>query len=594
MSDTHSISKGIVRFGETSALAVDPRIEYAHFVNFRPGDGQVCEVNPPRFSWGYDPSVISKEDHPRETLFTLQLSKTGDFSSPDLQIKNTPYNFYNALPVLDQTLTWHWRVGYSVAGEITWNAARAFSFGPGTPEWDRTVISKIGDHLKEHPRVPFTEDQWEEIGNLHKRNSVAAEVRDYAIDQANKVLHRDWWEEFPENDLERWKGGTTRFEGSKFYAGIGKGLETVAFAYKLTGDETFAGVKQRVLKMAAWPPGGFSSPEGMGASDAKNSTWITGNLSLYFDWFYQDLSDEEKRIILNSIQWRLEHNVRHYSWKLDGEVNPRGIGMFTTSHAYEDFLWTLPAALATYEHLPESREAIEIGLHYLTGVTNPFGPEEAWNEGMAYGGWKLATLLDTALYFNFTVPDLHLERNPYWKKIGDFFTWLSPLGVTSCSFGNQGNSLHYIQGHNANFRKLAFLTGDGCMYRNWEQCHTWEGRNRGFPTPSIDYAICNCWNDIPQPAVEPDTHRIFPVAGWAMADAKPPSDAAEYQNAVGMVYHCRPRGGYSHSFFSENAFDIFAYGDLIANGGGGTENRDPFARSTVSHNSILVDGVGQY
>ncbi len=418
-----------------------------------------------------------------------------------------------------------------------------------------------------------------------------AEIRDYAISQADKVQQKDWWDDFPKGDQERYKGGTTRFEGSKFYAGIGRGLETVAFAYKLTGDEAYAGVRERILKMASWPPGGFSSPEGMGLSDAKNSTWITGNLSLYFDWFYHDLTDEEHRVILNSIRWRLEHNVRHYSWKKD---SLRGIGAFSSSHAYEDFLWTLPGALATYEHLSESREAIELGLHYLMGVTNPFGPEEAWNEGVAYGGWKLATLLDTALYFNFTVPELHLERNPYWKKIGDFFSWLSPLGITSCSFGNGGHSMHYVRAHNANFRKLAFLTGDGCLLRNWEQCHTWEGKNLGYPTPPIDYAICSCWQDMPQKATESDQHRIFPVAGWVMADSKSPSDAMEYRDAVGMIYHCRPRGGYSHSFFSENAFDIFAYGELIANGGGGTENRNPFARSTMSHNSILVDGVGQY
>ena len=43
---------------QSCLLPIDPRIEYAHFVNFRPGDGQVRTLNPPRFSWGYDPGVI--------------------------------------------------------------------------------------------------------------------------------------------------------------------------------------------------------------------------------------------------------------------------------------------------------------------------------------------------------------------------------------------------------------------------------------------------------------------------------------------------------------------------------------------------------
>ena len=178
--------------------------------------------------------------------------------------------------------------------------------------------------------MPFTGAQWEEVRRLHERHPIAAKIRGQVIAHADRAMAQEWWDDFPEGDQERWKGGPTRMEGSKFYAGVGRGLEAVAFAYKLTGDET--------------------------------------------------------------------------------------------------------------------------------GITNSFGPEEAWNEGMSYGGWKLATLLDTALTFQFTAPDLHFERNPYWRRIGDFFSRLSPLGVQFCSFGNYGYSMNYLRMHNANFRKLAFLT----------------------------------------------------------------------------------------------------------------------------------------
>ena len=53
-------------------------------------------------------------------------------------------------------------------------------------------------------------------------------------------------------------------------------------------------------------------------------------------------------------------------------------------------------------------------------------------------------------------------------------------------------------------------------------------------------------------------------------------------------------GGYSHSFFNDNAFDIHAYGEIITQGGGTTQNSDDFARNTLSHNGLLVDGRGQY
>jgi hypothetical protein len=60
-----------------------------------------------------------------------------------------------------------------------------------------------------------------------------------------------------------------------------------------------------------------------------------------------------------------------------------------------------------------------------------------------------------------------------------------------------------------------------------------------------------------------------------------------------MTFHCRPRGGYSHSFRSENAFDIHAYGQTIAVGGGSTSNQSHFANHTMSHNTVLVNGMEQ-
>ncbi|MGD8239563.1 MAG: hypothetical protein PVH68_13470, partial [Armatimonadota bacterium] len=57
--------------GEDAVLEIDTRIHYAHFLGFRPGDGQVCEVNPPRFSWPYVPEHIVKESPMPKTIFTL-------------------------------------------------------------------------------------------------------------------------------------------------------------------------------------------------------------------------------------------------------------------------------------------------------------------------------------------------------------------------------------------------------------------------------------------------------------------------------------------------------------------------------------------
>jgi len=576
-----------------SILRVDERCRYLHILGFRPGDGQVCKVSPPRFSWPYLPEIVptSKMSVMPKTTFTLQIAGSSSFDNPRIEVKDTPYNFYNALPVLPPG-EWHWRVGYRQEGKkLKWSATRTFVIPKGAVQWDRTIIDRIGEHLTEHPRILFTKKTWPAIKALRERNPECKQIYEEMLRRANSAMRRPWWKDFPKSDAER-VGGNTKFHGSKYYAGIGRGLWAVARAYKFSGDPKYAGVKERFLKLAAWPPGGFSSPEGLGKADAKNSTAITMNLGMYLDWFYHDLTPSERKTILESLRWRIRHNIEGYSWRRRGKVKRNGVAMFPASHPYEDFMWTLPGALAAYEHLPVAKQAVEVGLHYLAGVTSGMGPDEAWNEGMSYGNWKCHTMITTATLFQCTVPELHLDLSPYFARVGEFFRWLSPLGIECCSFGNYGNSTNYVRTHHGYFRKLAYLTGDGRVLRNWEACHKKGKGARAYSEPSIEYVLPFHFQR-PKPALETKRAALFPVEGWAFASTQPPSDASAYKNAVGMLFHCRPRGGYSHSFFSENAFDIFAYGAVIATGGAGTQNSNPLSRDSMSHNTILINGVGQ-
>ncbi len=60
-----------------------------------------------------------------------------------------------------------------------------------------------------------------------------------------------------------------------------------------------------------------------------------------------------------------------------------------------------------------------------------------------------------------------------------------------------------------------------------------------------------------------------------------------------MIFQCRPRGGYGHSFNSDTSFQLHAYGQMLNHGGGSSANQDAFAYHTMSHNTIMVDGLGQ-
>ena len=41
--------------GASSVAPINPRSEWSRYVNWRPADGEVVDLNPPRMSWPYNP-----------------------------------------------------------------------------------------------------------------------------------------------------------------------------------------------------------------------------------------------------------------------------------------------------------------------------------------------------------------------------------------------------------------------------------------------------------------------------------------------------------------------------------------------------------
>ena len=101
-----------INVGCEDRLAMDERHIYPRYMGFRPADGQVCDVNPPRFSWPFDPAIIPQGPLPIERRFRLRIGSTPDLKDPVVDVKQTPYNFYNALPVLKGARKWFWQVTY--------------------------------------------------------------------------------------------------------------------------------------------------------------------------------------------------------------------------------------------------------------------------------------------------------------------------------------------------------------------------------------------------------------------------------------------------------------------------------------------------
>ena len=566
-------------------LPYDSRWQYPHYLSWRPGDG-AADVDPPRFSWPYVPDVIG-DNSPPPTTFRLQIAVDDSFAKPTVDV-TSPYNFYNALKPLGPG-HWFWRVQYQPrGGDAAWGEVRQFVVQPGTPTWDRSPILDAGQRLaaRPHPRLAPERGDWAAWKSKLEADPRGAEWLVQTLDRAAKLPHQAWWKEFPTTDRK----DESALNDQQF-AKVANDLATAALAYRLTGDQTYLRAGELATALASFPKGGLSSPEYHGAP-RKWPSQIAAALALVHDWLYNELTTEQRAAILGSVAWRLDATyLDKASWGHDGGVAPQGAAMFCQSHPYENFMWNLPAVLLCAGDLPVADELVPLVLNYLTGVTSAHGPEEGWNEGLSYGNWKGNTMLEATMAAQLLLPDLQLGRNPMLTRLGRWYAHLHPLGVTRLAFGDYARDpegKRVVERDNQ--RYLAWLNGDGrCRTRAEALAGEVKDAVSGRPWLEL-FAVTQM--TLPEPAPEVG-NALFAEAGWVMVDTAPPSGRAAFADSVGMIFKARPRGGFSHSYRAEGDFVWHAYGQTLSAGGGNTAYPDPHARNSLSHNVILIDGVGQ-
>ncbi|MCP5110368.1 MAG: hypothetical protein GY953_05995, partial [bacterium] len=285
-----------------------------------------------------------------------------------------------------------------------------------------------------------------------------------------------------------------------------------------------------------------------------------------------------------------------------------------SSHAFENSMVSIVGCLAMWDTLPVARRGLEYYLHYFSGVTTSFGSVEAHNEGLGYGFGKSRFMMDALWAFRTTLPHLHFEKLPIPAGISDWANRIAPVGMKYGSWGNRGfweyDWLNSRYGINLS---LAYLTGNrqamGNAVSSAKRLRD-IGRIEVAPRygdreaksivqlkpsvyhPWIGYVL-PYYGSAPELVFEQKTAAVWPVAGWVAASSRPPSDYSEWRDNTGITFVARPHGRYSHSFGSDNSFDLYGYGEVLAHGGGGTTNRDRFANSSMSHNTVLINGRGQ-
>ena len=573
-----------VRFGPETLLPDDPRTHFSRAVNFAPGDGEICTLNPPRFRWQYHPTMPGEGG---DYLFTFQAATDKQCTQKVLEVE-TEFNFYNTIGPFKGTGPFYWRIGYrerdSEGPPTHWSAIRSFTLAPNAEVWDRSALAHPDFAGKGHPRILFEKATLPRLRQLVETDEESRIIFARMLRDADRVLGSNWWDRIPESDRE---------PAVERYLTMARNLALVAFCRRVSADDKYAGVRERAVRMACYPKGGRASPEGAGGESNEDSTQITEFLGLLYDWLYEDLSEAERRDFVRSLDWRIDHFVNHFAWRRPkgNKLVVRGGSLSTmgASHSFEGFFDTFCASVAAYEDSPHARECFHLGVNYMIGVGSSHGFDEGWNEGPGYGNSKWAWQVNATSYLDSVFPEYNIGKNPWLRRLGEFFRAQTPVGLKHAPWGHGSNRRSYYEsGHVRSYRKLAFLTGDGRFLANFSQYGSVNGQ---LARPWIECAL-PLWRNRPEPVVDEAPVRLFPLAGWVTALSGPPSDPDTYNQGVGMIFACRPRGGYGHAFCCDNSFHLFGYGQDLSHAAG-TSDYEPHAYHTMSHNTILVDGLGQ-
>ena len=579
--------------GGESLIALDSRMLYSSFVNNSPGDGMRAEVNPPRFRWFYVPDPLELTAPIRPMAFRFQVADNKAFADPIVDVR-TEINFYNELAPFPEGKTYYWRVGYIPHGKnepTAWTKVFSVYIPVGTPQWDRSMLRD--PDFGGHPRLLFRKDQLPALRKMAADDPVFRNM----VAVAEEMRQHKWWNGWPKDDRTVPEFTRSKTERNKYLWQICRKLSQTAFVYRVTGDERYKNILDIWTTIAAYPKGGPASPEGMGNgyAESEDNTSITEYIACVYDWFYDELTPEQRKIFEQSLEWRIKAWMYEFRWGgalyRDGENDPKigrsSIAIAGSGHSWEGAMDTFPAAIALYEKSAAARTYFHWMANYMIGVGELIAQNGGYDLGAHYGQSHMKWLVYQLLYLNSALPELQLGANPLYQQYADFFVGLAPIGLQTSHFGR-------ISPHGAGmamrreiFNLLAFLTGNGEVLYNWLNL----GGNSAFSWRQwVHVAAPLQFKGELQPVPSEKTNFVFPATGFVMVHKYSPYGKKAFRDGVGVMTCCRPYPGDEYN--NENTFQIYAYGQAL-NYGGHSGDENPYGFQTIAHNTIMVDGIGQ-
>lgn len=548
------------------------------------------EDQPIRTGFESDEELKKGKTDKSKLRYVLRYSQDPTFKTGTTEVE-TRWPFFNPEKPLAPGV-WHWQYGYVNNGKKAWATTQQVTVADNPNKFCPPSLKELLASVpKEHPRVWMDKKEW---NTFIRRNANAPERKTY-ISRANKALKT------PMKSVNDIKVGMVKGlknasqrqamltrESRRVVDGEESNIDALVRAYLLTKERKYANEAiHRVKEMSTWG-------ENKNVVGDFNHSTILSVCCVVYDSLY-DLLDESTRQQLRNV-------IREYTGEMYDKYNNHFENHIADNHVVQMTLRIFTMAVFTiYGEVPEADTWVDYAYNVWIARFPGVNYDGAWHNGDSYFQVNFRTLVEVPfLYTRFT--GFNYFSDPWYQGNAMYTIYQQP--PFSKSGGNGSGHQEKLQPHGVRIGyadAIARMTQNSYLadYVRIAQKAKKNILNEGSTGKGNGLAWFRLLCDKPLPDQKPGLADlpfgyVFPASGLASFS----TNLAKTQRSAMISFRSSPYGSTSHAIANQNAFNTFYGGQsLFYSSGHHTAFVDRFSllceRSTRTHNTILVNGMGQ-
>jgi len=535
---------------------------------YRPANESTATLNPPGFTWRPTDGAAQYE---------LQISEGANFEAVVYETETEWSSHGPSTTLPEKTLYWRYRAIDRNGDPTAWSTTRHFSIPTNAIPYPKPTVAELNQRLPTNrPRLFMRPDDLPRFRELAKEalnkqwKGIQAEA-DKLVRNPPDTTEPPLYPEGMERKSEEWWGNRRRT------IAVANGAATLAFAYRITGDETYGNAARDLLvALTEWDPDGSTNYR----YNDEAAMPVLYMASRAYDWAYPLLSDEDRQRVIAMQRARGEDCFNHLRGR-DHLWHPY------SSHSNRAWHWLAELATTFLGDIPEAERWLDYAMTvYFTCYPVWSDSDGGWHEGVAY--WysyvgrftQWAFIMDRAYNIN------AFER-PYFKRAGYYPMYILPPGTQHAGFSDQAPRMTSDRVSN-----LVAVLASGAQNSHWK----WyaDKHNVTFPGNYLGFFAAARSQDIQaRPPTDLPTSTLFEGTGVAALNTTLMTADGNTQ----IFFKSSPMGTISHGYNGQNTFQLNVNGKpLLQNTGRrdvhGSPHHTKWMWRAKSQNVITVNGKG--